>query len=358
MNPNDDKYTRFALCREMMQAVEVFRRFHPGRTKDLAAAVAGVGRLMLTGEGSSRTFPAKNAVRKAMAWGLDLQVATDGSRQAATYDLSRFATFAASNSGRTNEVVLLMQALQAAGVRHRYGLTANAGTPLESYAAETFVLDCGAEEAFAATKTAVEQALFYQSIVSHAAGRDMAADLAGLDAKFAAVLSQPIPTDVVRAGARAGMIYFVGYNDGVAEELTLKAAEVTRTKAEFLEGSAVLHGAQEVMDSGDVVFIVEPVADDLPKLAAELVGGVGLTAVAIAAHPTELPTIQVPDAGEMNPYVLLAAGWNALVEIGLAAGIDLDKPIRAKKVGSEFVGADEPDHQAEARADARGRRSP
>ena len=60
-------------------------------------------------------------------------------------------------------------------------------------------------------------------------------------------------------------------------------------------------------------------------------------AVCIASRATELTTIQTPDAGEMNPYVFLAAGWNALVEIGLAAGIDLDKPVRAKKVGSEFV---------------------
>ena len=48
-----------------------------------------------------------NAIRKALTWGLDLQMATDGSRQASGYDLSKFAVFCASNSGRTKEVVLL-----------------------------------------------------------------------------------------------------------------------------------------------------------------------------------------------------------------------------------------------------------
>ena len=40
----------------------------------------------------------------------------------------------------------------------------------------------------------------------------------------------------------------------------------------------------------------------------------------------------------MNPYVFLSAGWNLSVEIGLALGIDLDKPERARKVGNEFIG--------------------
>jgi glucosamine--fructose-6-phosphate aminotransferase (isomerizing) len=34
----------------------------------------------------------------------------------------------------------------------------------------------------------------------------------------------------------------------------------------------------------------------------------------------------------------MAAGWNLLVEIGLSLGIDLDKPLRARKVGNEFTG--------------------
>ena len=64
----------------------------------------------------------------------------------------------------------------------------------------------------------------------------------------------------------------------------------------------------------------------------------GLTVVAIADRATPFPTIRVPRAGEMTPYIYLAAGWNLLVEIGLALGINLDKPKRARKVGNEFKG--------------------
>lgn len=339
MNLKDSKYTQFALCREMMEIVDVVRRFDPDRTRGVVAPIRTAGRLMLTGEGSSRLMPAKNAIRKALTWGLDLQVATDGARQAAMYDLSKFAVFATSNSGRTKEVILLMQKLEAERHPHRYGLTANEDTLLAKHAAETFVLACGAEQAVAATKSVAEQALFYQSILCHLAGRDMRKDLAGLDKKVEAALSQPIPADVVQAAAGANIIYFAGLNDGVAEELTLKTNEITRKPADFLEGTYAVHGIEEVMDGRDVVFVVDPIEEEVPKFKQVLVDGVKMKVVAIATRPmTSLPTIVVPDAGEMNPYVFLAAGWNLLVEIGLTLGINLDKPVRARKVGNEFTG--------------------
>jgi glutamine---fructose-6-phosphate transaminase (isomerizing) len=338
MNSKDRKYTQFALSREMMDVADVVAKFDPARTRDVAKAVGGVGRLMLTGEGSSRIFPAKNAIRKAMTWGMGLQLATDGSRQASTYDLSKYAVFAASNSGRTKEVVSLAAKLQAAGHKHCYGLTANEGTVLAGHCADTFVLRCGWEQAVAATKSVAEQALFYQSIVSHVAGRNMAGDLAGLKDKVQAALTMPIDRSIIDAAVKARMIYFAGYNDGVAEELTLKTNEITRKPSDFLEGTYAVHGIEEVMHPSDVVFVVEPIAEEMDKFKEVLVDGVGLKVVAISTRPTPMETILVPDAGEMNPYVFLAAGWNVLVEIGLALGINLDKAARARKVGNEVVG--------------------
>ena len=115
MNATDARYTRFALCREMMDTVGVVERFDPAQTAEAAEAIGRVGRLFLTGEGSSRIFPAKNAIRKSLTWGADLWIATEGSRQAATYDLSTFAVFGASNSGRTAEVIAVLSRLAEAG---------------------------------------------------------------------------------------------------------------------------------------------------------------------------------------------------------------------------------------------------
>ena len=338
MNLTDEKYSKYALVREMMDTIDVVKNFNPEQTKDVAEKIKSVGRLLLTGEGSSRIFPAKNAIRKALTMGLDLCIATDGSRQSAQYDLLKFAVFCASNSGRTKEVVLLAKKLAELGNKYRFALSANKGTLLENACTETFILTCGWEQAVAATKSVIEQALFYESILVHIANKNDANIYSELAKKIETALTLPIDPSIIEAATKAPTIYFAGYNDGVAEELTLKTNEITRKKSDFLEGTYAVHGIEEVMDENDIVFVIDPIDDEIEKFQDVLVKGVGLHVVAIANRETPFTTILVPDAGEMNPYIYLSAGWNLLVEIGLALGIDLDKPERARKVGNEFIG--------------------
>jgi glucosamine--fructose-6-phosphate aminotransferase (isomerizing) len=337
MNLSDSNYSKYALVREMMDTIEVVKGFDASQTASVAGKIKSVGRLLLTGEGSSRIFPAKNAIRKALASGLELSISTDGSRQSAQYDLSKFAVFCASNSGRTKEVVLLAKKLAEAGNEHRYGLSANEKTLLEEACSQTFVLKCGWEQAVAATKSVVEQALFYESILWHIAGKDTTQALGELPAKVEQALTMNIDRDIVVAAANAPTIYFAGYNDGVAEELTLKTNEITRKKSDFLEGTYAVHGIEEVMDPADVVFVVDPIEEEIEKFQEVLVKGVGLKVVAIADRDTPFTTVKMPAAGELRQYVCLCAGWNVLVEIGLALGINLDKPERARKVGNELI---------------------
>jgi len=335
-----ENYTKYALCREMLESVDVVKKFDPNRTKSIAAAFAQAGRVMLTGEGSSRIFPAKNMIRKVMTAGLNIQVVTEGSRQAMTYDLSKFAVCAASNSGRTKEVVKLLQQLKEKGHPHLYGVTAKADNLLKDHPNETLVLNCGWENAVAATKSVLEQAMVYQSTVAHLAGVEIPPQaLAQVAGALEKALTVDIPAEIVKSACNAGTIYFAGLNDGVAEELTLKTNEITRKKSDFLEGTYAVHGIEEVMDPNDIVFVIEPVEEEMQKFQDVLVKGVGMKVVCIATKPIAgFPTIQVPDACVMTPFLLLAAGWNLLVEIGLALKIDLDKPTRARKVGNEFVG--------------------
>jgi glucosamine--fructose-6-phosphate aminotransferase (isomerizing) len=337
MNLKDSQYNQFALVREMMDTVGVVKDFRPETTREISGEIATVDRLLLTGEGSSRIFPAKNVIRKALTGGLALNLFTDGSRQAAQYDLSKFAVFCASNSGRTKEIVLLAKKLGQMNNPHRYGLSANSGTPLEEACVKTFVLSCGWEQAVAATKSVVEQALFYESIVRHIDGSISGLACADLSGKIETALTTPIAAEIVSAAAQAPTIYFAGYNDGVAEELTLKTNEITRKKSDFLEGTYAVHGIEEVMETSDVVFVVDPMEEEIDKFQEVLVDGVGLQVIAIANRDTPFPTIRVPDAGELTPYVYLCAGWNLLVEIGLTLGINLDKPERARKVGNELI---------------------
>jgi len=58
--------------------------------------------------------------------------------------------------------------------------------------------------------------------------------------------------------------------------------------------------------------------------------------VAISTRKTIFPTIIIPEYGDFTNYLEIAAGWNLLVEVGIKMGIDMDKTVRARKVGHEF----------------------
>ena len=337
MNLKDQKYAQYALVREMMDTVETVKKFDPSCTAQIAGMVNKAGNVFFTGEGSSRIFPAKNSLRKSKRWGLELNAQTDGSWQSHEYDLSKYAVFFASNSGRTKEVNLLAKKLMEEGNPLRFGLTANQDTILSSFCAQTHVLNCGWEQAVAATKSVVEQALYYESVLWNMSGRDVRPALASLPSQIEKALTLEIPAEIVDWVRKAETIYFAGYNDGVAEELTLKTNEITRRKSDFLEGTYALHGIEEVMKEGDIIFWVDPIEDEYQKIQDCLVKGAGVKVVAIADHSTPFPTIKTPSAGDFNPYVYLCAGWNVLVEIGIATGMDLDHPNRARKVGNELV---------------------
>jgi glutamine---fructose-6-phosphate transaminase (isomerizing) len=338
MNDTEKRYSNFSLVREMLETPQIVAGFDSASLADVGKQIGAVGRLLMTGEGSSRLFPAKSAIAHASRKGWSLSLSTEAGRQATEYDLSKSAVFALSNSGKTAEVIRLFKSLTAAGHGNRYSLSATPNSPLEELANQGFVLSCGKENAVAATKSVAEQALFYRALLEHAAGEFT---LAGRQAEVASMmktaLTTPIDASIVDRIAKAGTIYWAGRNDGVTEELTLKTNEITRKKSDYLEGTYAVHGIEEVMDAKDVVLWVEPYEESEEKFRDVLCKGVGLEIIAISSRKTSFPTIQIPDAGDLCKFVQIAAGWNVLVEVGIALGIDLDKPERARKVGNEFV---------------------
>lgn len=335
---SSEKYSRFELVKEMLQTPDIARNFRLDNVSRVIEAIKGARKLLLTGEGSSRIFPAKNAIYTALARGLDLQVVTEGARQAAEYDLSDFVVFAASNSGSTKEAIALLDRLTKSGHQNLFGLTARQETKLAGFAKETFVLKCGWEQAVAATKSVAEQALFYQELIAQLQGTSIQGQLAALGDAMERALTVEIDPAVTAAIANAGTIYFAGRNDGVAEELTLKTNEITRKKSDFLEGTYAVHGIEEVMNADDVVIAINPFKTEIDKLKETLVDGVGLTIVTVSTEPTIFPSIVVPQVDQLQNFVFLAAGWNILIEVGISLGINLDKAERARKVGNEFTG--------------------
>lgn len=336
MNLKEEKYNKYALVREMMQTPGIIRSFNPGVSAKFADVIKSKKGLFLTGEGSSRIFPAKRAIQRSLQKSFSVPVVTEGSTQAAEYNLRDFAVFAASNSGQTKEVIKLVSSLKKQNHNAVFGLTANHGTKLEEIVNGIHVLTCGKEDAVAATKSVVEQGLFYDSLLRKMHGVQMEG-LKELSEKTEQALTIKIDagiTDIIR---KASVIYFAGRNNGVAEELSLKTNEITRKKSAYLEGTFAVHGIEEVMDKSEVLIWIDPFEDEQDKFNECLVKGVGMHIIAISAKKTIFPTIIIPDGGEHSEYVQLAAGWNVLVETGISLGIDLDKPVRARKVGNEYI---------------------
>lgn len=336
MDPNKHIYNQYALVREMLETSDVVRKFDPGCSERFAGSVLDKEKLFLTGEGSSRIFPAKRAIYHALKSALPVSIVTEGATQAMEYPLEAFAVFGASNSGKTKEIIRLFHQLKDQGHSAFYGLTANKNTPLEDLSLDTHVLQCGKEDAVAATKSVIEQGLFYDSLLHHLQGKKMT----GLDEladKLKKVMESPVDPAIVYALKSADVLYFAGRNTGVAEELTLKTNEITRKKSDFLEGTYAVHGIEEVMDKTEVVILVEPFESEEEKFQSCLADGVGMKIIAISSRQTRFPTLVIDSAGPYREYIELAAGWNLLVETGISLGINLDKPVRARKVGNEYI---------------------
>ena len=351
-----ERYSRYALCREMLQTPEIVRTLDDSCITEIRLAS---DRVLLSGEGSSRIFPAKRLIAYAMTVGWPLRIHTEAAIQAMEYPLPRYHVFVASNSGRTAEGVRLIRHLRAGAqgtvgdaagaapasdtyqarcsdpVSAITGIVANDGTPIAEEADNRIVLQCGPEEAVAATKSVIEQALVYDILFRNAFGA-APPDRSALADYLETALTLQLDVEMIDRIVASPVLYFAGRNDGVAEELALKTNEITRKRSAFLEGTFAVHGIEEVMQPEETVILIDPFPSQEEKFDEVLRRGVGLNVVAIAPRPTRFPTIQIPDAGVLTPYALLAAGWNVLADVGIAAGIDLDKPQRARKVGNEF----------------------
>lgn len=338
MNLTEKKYSKYALVREMMETPGILRSFKPDVSAPFLKAFKSKKGLFLTGEGSSRLFPAKRAIFTSLRKNFLMPVMTEGCTQSLEYNLSDFVVFAASNSGQTKEVIRLVSALKKKKHDAVFGLTSNPNTKLEEMADATHVLKCDKENAVAATKSVVEQALFYDSLLRNLRGEKMAGLKKAAD-QMEEVLTAQIDKKIIKMIANADMIYFAGRDNGVAAELALKTNEITRKKSAFLEGTFALHGIEEVMNKNEVLIWVDPFEHDHDKFMECIVKGAEVNVIAIAKEKTIFPTIVIPDGGEFAEYLQLAAGWNILVDTGIALKIDPDHPRRARKVGNAYVPA-------------------
>lgn len=333
MKKSDSAYSKYALVKEMFETVDVIEKID---IQKISGYDINKEKVVLTGEGSSRIFPAKNLIYTALKNNFTQQIITEGATQAMEYNLGEYHAFVASNSGKTSEGVRFIRHFKEK-IGSITGVVAHDHTPIADESNDYYLLSCGDENAVAATKSVIEQALFYDILFRSKNGAPMP-DLKKLADAVASTLQAQIPAQMRDHLAASNVIYFAGRNNGVAEELRLKTNEITRKKSDYLEGTYAVHGIEEVMDQKETLIIIDPYESEEEKFQKTLKDGVGLNIFAISHRETSFPTIVVPEYSGFETYIQLAAGWNLLVETGIASGIDLDKPERARKIGNEFTG--------------------
>lgn len=328
------KYKKYGLIEDMFESVELSKNTNLSIIEKFAGNIKSQ-KLFFTGEGSSEIFPGHNAVYNLLRRTSKITAVTDSAMQASEYDLSNYTVFAASNSGRTKEVINLIKNLQRKNHRNIIAVTSYEKSPLTQLVKDTYILSCGPERATAATKSVVEEALFYEILIKKITGLKPP-DFNKFAGLLKSVLQMKIPKKIIEKTAEAETIYFAGRNNGVAEELRLKANEIVRKKSDFLVGTYVVHGVEEAMTGKDVLIIINPFPQEEEKVAKVIVKAIGVPVFAISHRQSFFPTVLLPEYSPFAPYLQLAAGWNLLVEAGLLNNIDLDHPHRARKIGNEL----------------------
>jgi fructoselysine-6-P-deglycase FrlB-like protein len=288
-------------------------------TRDAAAALpapwaplaeaAKKGPLLVVAEGSSRLVPLGLATRLCRAWGVAGVAGCTGRQVPARWP---GAIVALSNSGRTREVI--------EGLRGRphLAVTGLAGGPLAVSATAALAVLPRPELAVAATASVVGQALVVAEALAAAHGQQL--DRAGLIAGLGAIAEPSVPA--------VERLWIVGGDDGVAEELALKAWETAGLPATPVASGLALHGLEEVLRPGDAVWVIDCDDADRAPIRSRL-APTGATVIELS----------VPDCGGLTPLLRLATGWRWLAAWAVQRGRDPAKPKRARKVGNDIAGA-------------------
>jgi glucosamine--fructose-6-phosphate aminotransferase (isomerizing) len=296
----------FDFAADCVMALEVLDRLSTPWQPLVAACATGTP--LLVAEGSSRLVPLGVVRRLSRAWGVPGPDGCTGRQVPAQW---RGPLVAVSNSGRTREVI--------EGLRGRsyLAITGVAGGPLATGAGAALAVLPRPERAVAATASVLGQAWVVAAAWAAACGRPL--DAAPLRRALQGILpAEPPPCE---------RLWVVGADDGVAEELALKAWETAGLPATAVAAGLALHGLEEVVRPGDAVWLIDVDPADRDPIAARLAP----TGVAVLS-------LDAPDAGELSPLVRLAAGWRWLAAWAAQRGRDPARPLRARKVGNDIAG--------------------
>lgn len=254
-----------------------------------------------------------------------------------TADHRGYVAVGISQSGRTPEIVSVLERMRATGARTVAIVNASA-SPLSDVADVIIDLSAGGELAIPATKT-FTATLVALALVASAMGRLpwSDGDLTALPEHVNQVIDDRYRADLVARrldGANRVLTVARGPLLAAASETALKIRETSAIFAEAYSAADLRHGpiAAVTADVPVLAFSAPgPAAADVAELCAVLRHR-GATVSTISAEPgADLPLPSaVPEA--LQPVVAAVRGQQIALSAALARGLDPDAPIGLTKV--------------------------
>ncbi|HEU4975648.1 MAG TPA: SIS domain-containing protein [Baekduia sp.] len=318
-----------------------------GRRPDLVARVRAVlpqplAGIVLVARGSSDNAAIYGRYVLELAAGRPVALAAPSllTRYGARDDLSGWLAIGVSQSGRTPEIVAVLEAYRAAGAC-AIAVTNDRSGPLAAAADATLDTAAGAERAVPATKTVTAQLAAF-AILAEAAARDGrlpwgAADWSSLPAAVEALLSDAAPAEraAEKIAGAAGLVAIArGLLLGAALEAALKLKETTGILAEGASAADFLHGPIAIVrrELPVVTFAAPgPTTRDVEELAAAVRERGGRVLRCAPGEGADLPLpADVPEGLAAIPAVVRAQQLARAT--ALARGVDPDAPFGLSKV--------------------------
>lgn len=241
-----------------------------------------------------------------------------------------------SQSGRTPEIVTVLERLTAAGAR-AIAITNEVDSPLMAASDAAVHLDAGAERAVPSTKTFTAQLAAF-GILAEALGSPpwAAADWAYVPDAVRAVLDddQRAHAAAAEIGDAAGLLCVGrGYLYGIALEAALKLKETTSILAQGYSAADLRHGPIAVVEQDLPVLTMRaagPTAADMTELTEQLRHR-GANVIEIAPDAGQLPYPGgAPDP--LTAFPVAVRAQQVARALALLRGVDPDAPVGLSKV--------------------------
>lgn len=306
-----------------------------------AAALAQRDPLLVATVARGSSDHAAAYLKYAVELVLGLPVASLGPSVASIYGrtlrLERAAVLAISQSGRSPDIVAMLESAQSGGAT-TLALTNTAASPLAEAAEFTLDLHAGTERSVAATKSFVASVAAGLALLARwSADSALATAVAALPGALARALACDW-SDFAAALDGEEALYVLGRGPGfaIACEAALKFKETAALKAEAYSAAEVMHGPVAIVTPGFPVLALAArdaaeasVADIAHTLAAK-----GARAFLTADRPGPARPLPFAATGHplTDPLALIVSFYGFVEALARRRGLDPDSPRLLSKV--------------------------